>query len=322
MAFVNVFDRSLTSDDVQYLYNNPSYVPIESGLLTIGIENDQTATNNDCIALMPASGAGFVGINTKTPAAALDISGDILVNGIRAGRGGNAVASNTVFGAGALPYNTTGIQNTAIGANALPINTSGFQNVAIGYNTMAYITTGSQNTAVGHNCLSGAWDVSMNTAVGLYAGSATNNRGNKNTFLGYSTQVGGLFSNCTVIGAEAQSTASNQVQLGNGCVAQAQSFNATSDYREKREIMDLDDSYTVDVLRPVSYKFIKNDTKMHIGFIAHEVQEHYPFLVQGEKDGPVPQSLNYNDLIGILTKELKDLKAEVRALKQELKRGV
>jgi hypothetical protein len=45
-------------------------------------------------------------------------------------------------------------------------------------------------------------------------------------------------------------------------------------------------------------------------------------LVQGEKDGPVPQSLNYNDLIGILTKELKDLKAEVRALKQELKRGV
>ncbi len=315
MAFVNIFDRSLSSEDVQYLYNNPSYVPVESGLLTIGIENDQTATNNDSIALMPASGTGFVGVNTRTPAAALDISGDILVNGVRAGRGGNAVTSNTVFGNGALPYNTTGFQNTAIGANALPINTSGYQNVAIGYNTMAYITTGSQNTAIGHNCLSGAWDVSMNTAVGLYAGSGGNN-GNKNTFLGYDTQINSNYFNCTVIGAGARGTSSNQVQLGSGCIAQAQSFNATSDYREKREIADLDNSYTVDYLRPVSYKFIKNDDNLHIGFIAHEVQEHYPFLVQGVKDGPVPQSLNYNDLIGILTKELKDLKASVRELKE------
>jgi hypothetical protein len=54
---------------------------------------------------------------------------------------------------------------------------------------------------------------------------------------------------------------------------------------------------------------------MHVGFIAHEVQEVFPFLVTGEKDGPATQSLNYNGFIGILTKELKDLKSTVAELK-------
>ena len=94
---------------------------------------------------------------------------------------------------------------------------------------------------------------------------------------------------------------------------QGQRFNSTSDYRVKSDIRDLDASYTVDTLRPVTYKFVS--TGIHdIGFLAHEVQETYPILVQGEKDGNVTQSLNYNGLIGILTKELKDLKATVKDL--------
>jgi predicted nuclease with TOPRIM domain len=38
-------------------------------------------------------------------------------------------------------------------------------------------------------------------------------------------------------------------------------------------------------------------------------------LVNGVKDGPETQSLNYNGLIGILTKEIKDLKKEMRLLR-------
>ena len=45
-----------------------------------------------------------------------------------------------------------------------------------------------------------------------------------------------------------------------------------------------------------------------MGFIAHEIQELYPFLVNGQKDGEQTQSLNYIGLIGILTKEIQDLK--------------
>jgi methyl-accepting chemotaxis protein len=85
------------------------------------------------------------------------------------------------------------------------------------------------------------------------------------------------------------------------------SYNATSDYRIKTDVKSLDASFNVDVLKPVTYTNTRHGRK-DVGFIAHEVQEHYPFLVNGEKDGENMQSLNYIGLIGILTKEIQDLK--------------
>ena len=55
-----------------------------------------------------------------------------------------------------------------------------------------------------------------------------------------------------------------------------------------------------------------------IGFIAHELQEHYPFLVEGEKDGHDYQSVNYNGLIGILINEVQQLKKEIRDMRAHL----
>jgi hypothetical protein len=92
----------------------------------------------------------------------------------------------------------------------------------------------------------------------------------------------------------------------NGTV-NATSYNATSDYRVKTDVMALDASFNVDVLKPVTYTNTRHG-RQDIGFIAHEVQEHYPFLVNGEKDAEQFQSLNYIGLIGILTKEIQDLK--------------
>jgi hypothetical protein len=88
----------------------------------------------------------------------------------------------------------------------------------------------------------------------------------------------------------------------------ATSYNATSDYRIKENVAPLDLTFNVDVLKPVSYNLKGNDSHLHIGFIAHEVQEFYPFLVNGVKDGASIQSINYNGFIGILTKEIQLLK--------------
>jgi hypothetical protein len=95
----------------------------------------------------------------------------------------------------------------------------------------------------------------------------------------------------------------------------ASKFNTTSDYRIKENVNSLSNSYTVDNLRPVSYYNTISKTN-DIGFIAHEVQEHFPELVSGEKDAEDRQAINYTGLIGILTKEIQDLKKVVNELRK------
>jgi hypothetical protein len=99
----------------------------------------------------------------------------------------------------------------------------------------------------------------------------------------------------------------------------ALTFTSTSDYRVKKNINPLLlEDYSVDNLNPVYFKF-KKENKESIGLIAHEVQEYYPFLVEGEKDGDKTQSVNYIGLIGVLIKEIQVLKGETKELKREMK---
>ena len=102
----------------------------------------------------------------------------------------------------------------------------------------------------------------------------------------------------------------------NGVVG-ALSFQASSDYRIKKDIRTLDKEFTIDNLNPVIYKLIDNG-QIQSGFIAHEVQEYYPFLVNGDKDGERIQSINYSGLIPILVKEIQDLKKEISNIKDKL----
>jgi hypothetical protein len=366
MAYVNVFNKELSSADVSLLYQNPGYnsTTTERGLMTIGIENDNGYINNDRIVLWPGAGSGFVGINNKTPQSELDVSGtintntDIFINGMRVGRSQGNNVGNVAFGQFALESNfgtdsyqnsaigyqtlryNTAYKNTAVGSSTLNLNTTGYENTAIGALALNSHTTGYQNTGIGCQVLKNITTQTNNTAVGFAAGNgaSASNVGNFNTFLGSNTYQNGSgtnntyvgygayqgstnHSNSTAIGTGALISASNQVQLGFNCTAQATSFNATSDYREKDNVMELDETFTVDTLRPVVYDF-KPLGKKHIGFIAHEVQEFYPFLVSGEKDGPHSQSMNYNGFIGILTKEIQVLKKKVaeqeaKALEQD-----
>jgi flagellar biosynthesis chaperone FliJ len=55
-----------------------------------------------------------------------------------------------------------------------------------------------------------------------------------------------------------------------------------------------------------------------MGFLAHEVQEIFPFLVNGEKDGLSYQSVNYNGFIALLVKEIQDLKKRLKKTEDQL----
>jgi hypothetical protein len=94
----------------------------------------------------------------------------------------------------------------------------------------------------------------------------------------------------------------------------ANNIALTSDYRIKENIKELDNKFLVDYLTPVTF-MNKQTKKQDIGLIAHELQEHYPELVTGVKDGSEIQTVNYIGLIPILIIEIKTLKSEVKLLK-------
>ena len=97
----------------------------------------------------------------------------------------------------------------------------------------------------------------------------------------------------------------------------AGSYATSSDYRIKTNVVELDETYTVDKLRPVKY-FQTQINREKYGLIAHELQEHYPDLVIGEKDGNELQRVNYTGLIAILINEIKRLKRELTELENDV----
>ena len=239
--------------------------------------------------------------------------------------GGNIyVGPNNVIVGGA-----TG--NTILGYEALYSNNSGDYNTSIGSISLFSNTDGSYNVAVGSGALAIGSSSSYNTAIGYIAGY-TGSQGSYNTFLGSNadapnTQV----SYSTAIGYGAIIDVSNTIVLGGTgigatggyptvivpgnltCAGTVSSyyFNSTSDYRIKDNVLDLGNEYNVDKLRPVSY-FNKLTGKQDIGVIAHEIQELYPYLVKGNKDEEILQTVNYTGLIPILIKEIQELKRIIK----------
>jgi len=90
-------------------------------------------------------------------------------------------------------------------------------------------------------------------------------------------------------------------------------YGIASDYRIKDDIKQLDNTFSVKNLNPISYKNIVTN-QQELGLLAHELQEHYPELVIGEKDGPEIQRVNYIGLIPILINEIKILEKRVEEL--------
>ena len=85
-------------------------------------------------------------------------------------------------------------------------------------------------------------------------------------------------------------------------------FTNTSDYRIKHNVQSLaSTTFNVDALRPVFYDN-ELTQKPEFGLLAHEVQELFPFAVNGEKDGADYQSVNYVEFISLLIHEIQGLK--------------
>ena len=127
-------------------------------------------------------------------------------------------------------------------------------------------------------------------------------------------------------------TISSSNKEANGTTFKASTFNnmtvvggfvsnpqlTPSDYRIKTNVETLDETHTVDNLRPVRYLQMQTG-KNDIGFLAHELQEHYPELVEGEKDGTKMQSVNYMGLLPILINDVQQLKKQIAETRDRIR---
>ena len=96
-----------------------------------------------------------------------------------------------------------------------------------------------------------------------------------------------------------------------------------SDLRLKKNIEKIDESEIEDMdkLEPVTYNWnTDNDNKKHYGFIAQDVEKIYPHLTEGRIMGEY-LTINYNELIPVMVKQIQNLKKEVNTLKKVLSNG-
>lgn len=133
-------------------------------------------------------------------AAGATFGSDITVNGVRVGRGGGNVSSNTVLGSSALGANITGTQNVAIGIQALNGATNAGANIAIGRRAL-FTTTAGDNVGIGNNAANNLTSGSENVYIG--SGVAANSGSSQNEI---------------VIGANTTGRGSNTVTIGNSSV--------------------------------------------------------------------------------------------------------
>ena len=250
---------------------------------------------------------------------------------------------NVSIGIGSLYKHISGDYNTSIGDNAGNSDISGNKNTFIGsYADISSNYVIQNSTAIGYNAKIDASNqivlgtsgefVCIPSNRGLSIGKATAPTSNYALDISGSINfTGEIYKNDVLFVSSSGSSNSINSGLfvfgdisGNGKLdvtgdisgnsglflrgsVEAASYNATSDYRIKDNVRNLDEQDNISNLRPVKY-FNNQTNKNDYGLIAHELQTEYPDLVSGEKDGQELQSVNYIGLISVLIKEVQELK--------------
>lgn len=125
----------------------------------------------------------------------------------------------------------------------------------------------------------------------------------------------------TLVGAIIPSTDAGGIGQGSylGSAARAYglvrsySFSTASDERLKKDIEELPYGLEhIEALRPVAYKFKKGEDVVKLGFIAQEVKEVLPEVVDGAEE--TNYGVSYDEIIPVLVKAVQELSARVREL--------
>lgn len=109
------------------------------------------------------------------------------------------------------------------------------------------------------------------------------------------------------------------LNLANGDVVFSGNIGSYSDRRLKKDIEPLENALeSVMQLRPVQYKRIGTDTdRVECGFIAQELQEVIPEVVQTQEDEIGTLTVDYAKLVAYMAGAIQDLQAQINELKSQ-----
>lgn len=326
---------TIRSVDNGYYSGNLQF--LTAPLSTIDANNPQSVS----MVINPqATGNAFVGIGKTNPAYTLDVSGILQVQDgtfdpmfITTLHGLNVSASNFYYnpktptninsfkieldGANCLIYKGTPNPFSYQDASATVIQNDGGNGGIALVSTSTYIYVNKNGSTPGVGIMTSNPQYTLDVSGNInFTGSLLEDGAPFSGTTQWTTSGLNIYYNTGTVGIGTASPNTTYKLDVNGKV-NATLYNSTSDYRIKENVTQLDSTFVVDNLNPVTYLNNKLG-KQDIGLIAHELQEIYPELVNGEKDGEQFQSVNYLGLIPILIKEIKELKKEIKSVKTEL----
>ena len=107
--------------------------------------------------------------------------------------------------------------------------------------------------------------------------------------------------------------------------ASSTSFNTTSDYRAKENVVPMENSINrLKELKPCRFNFLIDPENTVDGFIAHEAQEVVPEAITGEKDkldyegNPEYQGIDQSKLVPLLTSALQEAISKIEQLETRI----
>ncbi len=257
----------------------------------------------------------------------------------------NTASNNSFFGSLAGIANTTGSANSFFGESAGESNTTGARNVFLGRWSGNSNTTGGDNVFVGFN--SGLLNTTgnHNVFIGVFAGSLDN--GSNLTLIGSNSGVpnGLTLQYATAIGADAEVSSSNTVQLGrvngfdtvfapglirvnglgvagstNLCRnASNQIATCSSSLRYKTNVQTFTGGLGVlKRLRPITFNWIDGGIN-DIGFAAEEVNEIEPLLTTRNSSGEI-EGVKYGQITTVLVNAVNEQQTQIEEQKIRIER--
>ena len=229
-------------------------------------------------------------------------------------------------------FNTTGyrlnIQNDNGGTfvNKLSISNSGAATFASSVTATNAVFNTANNTVgltVNHSGSNGITGVKFNSAgSGTTYGASTFSVDASNFGTGIRIQTNLWSNSTTAMSFYYQAT----TFVGSiNCSSTATSYNTSSDYRLKENVIKMDSSILrLKKLNPCRFNFIIEPSRVVDGFLAHEVQIVIPEAVTGEKDKVRPdgvleyQAIDQSKIVPLLTSALQEAISEIEKLQTRL----